>query len=223
METKAVSCKWVANLSILLIIIFFCFLSVDLVNAGIGDPSLRVSTFVTPSEIERGGSGKLKVTVSEVGGVDWAMDVTVTPSISPLDGCTISPSLEHTSRIGASSYTTFYFTIYASKDATLGSRSVTTRVKYYDTGWLDEGRYGPYHSHSNTEILVKKGHGSIRISSIPSGAKVYIDGEYNGKTPVSLLNRVIEGSHTIKLEKTGYNDITKTISVSVERTSSVSE
>ena len=55
------------NLFILLVIFSFCFLSVGLANAGLGHPSLRVSAYVTPSEIERGSSGELIVTVSEVG------------------------------------------------------------------------------------------------------------------------------------------------------------
>ena len=82
MKTKGLAHKWIANLFVLLVIFSFCFLSVSLANAGLGDPSLQVSAYVTPSEIERGSSGELKVTVSEVGGVDWAKDVTVTPSNS---------------------------------------------------------------------------------------------------------------------------------------------
>jgi len=73
------------NLFILLVIFSFCFLSVGLANAGLGHPSLHVSAYVTPSEIERGSSGELIVTVSEVGSEDWAKDVTVksTSKIGP--------------------------------------------------------------------------------------------------------------------------------------------
>ena len=210
------------NLFILLVIFSFCFLSVGLANAGLGHPSLRVSAYVTPSEIERGSSGELIVTVSEVGGEDWAKDVTVTPSISPLDGCTISPSFKSTSGIGESSSTTFHFTIYASKDATLGRRSVHISVKYYETGWLDIGTFGPDYSTGSTKFSVKKGHGFISISSIPSGAKVYLDGVYKGETPL-FLSKVAEGTHTIKLTKQYYNDVTRTVFVSIGKTTHVYE
>ena len=210
--------KWAASLSIIIALLYF---SVDLANAGLGCPSLHASAYVTPSEIERGSSGELIVTVSEVGGEDWAKDVTVTPSISPLDGCTISPSFKSTSGIGESSSTTFHFTIYASKDATLGRRCVHISVKYYETGWLDIGTFGPYYSSSSTKFSVKKGHGFISISSVPSGAKVYIDGVYKGTTPLFLS--VEEGRHTIKLVKFGYAELTKTIYVYPGETTYVSE
>ncbi len=209
------------NLFILLVIFSFCFLSVGLANAGLGHPSLRVSAYVTPSEIERGSSGELIVTVSEVGGVDWAKDVTVTPSISPLDGCTISPSSKSTSGIGESSSTTFHFTIYVSKDATLGRRSVHISVKYYETGWLDIGTFGPDYSTGSTKFSVKKGHGFISISSIPSGAKVYIDGVYKGTTPLFLS--VEEGKHTIKLTKEYYYDVEESVFVKIGETTYVSK
>jgi len=221
MKTKELAHKWIANLFVLLVIVSFSFLSVGLANAGLGDPSLRVSAYVTPSEIERGSSGDLKVTVSEVRGEDWAKDVTVTSSISPLDGCTISPSSKSTSRIGESSYTTFHFTIYASKDASLGKRSVSVSVKYYDTGWLDIETYGPYYSSGSTKIFVKKGHGSISMSSSPSRAKVYIDGSYKGTTP--LLRDIEEGQHTIKLTKEYYYDAEEKVSVKIGETTYVSK
>jgi len=153
--------------------------------------------------------------------VDWAKDVTVTPSISPLDGCTISPSSKSTSGIGESSSTTFHFTIYVSKDATLGRRSVHISVKYYETGWLDIGTFGPDYSTGSTKFSVKKGHGFISISSIPSGAKVYLDGVYKGTTPLFLS--VEEGKHTIKLTKEYYYDVEESVFVKIGETTYVYE
>ena len=210
--------KWAASLSIIIALLYF---NADVANAGLGHPSLHVSAYVTPSEIERGSSGELIVTVSEVGGEDWAKDVTVTPSISPLDGCTISPSFKSTSGISESSSTTFHFTIYASKDATLGRRSVRISVKYYETGWLNIGTFGPYYSSGRTEFLVKKGHGFISVSSIPSGARVYIDGVYKGTTP--LFISVEEGRHTIKLTKEYYYDVEESVFVKIGEITYVSK
>lgn len=222
MKTKELAHKWIANLSILLVIFSFCFLSVGLANAGLGDPSLRVSAYVTPSEIERGSSGDLKVTVSEVRGEDWAKDVSVTPSIASSDGCTFSPSSKSTSRIGESSSTTFYFTIHVSKDASLGKRTGDISVRYYDTGWMDVGTFGPHYTSESFSFTVKKGYGSIRVSSNPSGADVYVDGIHRGKTPLST-SKIIEGAHSVKLTKLGYEDVSETIYVSVGETTYVSE
>lgn len=45
------------------------------------------------------------------------------------------------------------------------------------------------------------------INSIPSGAKVYIDGEPAGTTPLAYSDQKIVGSSTeVKLKKEGYED-----------------
>ena len=66
------------------------------------------------------------------------------------------------------------------------------------------------------------GYGSLSISSNPPGASVYLDGSYKGETPLSISN-IVEGVHSIKLTKSGYGDVTKTISVSAGKTTYVSE
>jgi hypothetical protein len=50
---------------------------------------------------------------------------------------------------------------------------------------------------------------SIYVLSTPSGANVYLDGEYRGTTPTGLS--VSPGSHEIKLTKPGYKDYNTTI------------
>jgi hypothetical protein len=64
--------------------------------------------------------------------------------------------------------------------------------------------------------------GSISISSNPSSANVYRDGTFKGITPITLKNIPV-GSHTIKLTKSGYNDISKTVTVSSIKTTYISE
>jgi len=54
--------------------------------------------------------------------------------------------------------------------------------------------------------------GSISIMSEPSGASVYLDGTYMGKTPISL-DDVVSEPHTIKLTKSGYNSKTLPLSL----------
>jgi hypothetical protein len=46
--------------------------------------------------------------------------------------------------------------------------------------------------------------GYIKVESEPSGADVYLDGDYEGRTPIALP--VSPGEHEIKCAKSGYND-----------------
>jgi hypothetical protein len=54
--------------------------------------------------------------------------------------------------------------------------------------------------------------GSIDISSSPTGASIYVDGSYIGTTPGSADN-LVEGSHRVLLQKTGYSDWAKMVKV----------
>lgn len=54
--------------------------------------------------------------------------------------------------------------------------------------------------------------GSISISSSPSGASIYLDGSYQGITPMTIKSIEV-GSYTITLEYTGCQDWSQTIHV----------
>ena len=64
--------------------------------------------------------------------------------------------------------------------------------------------------------------GTISVSSNPSGVNVYLDGAYKGTTPTTLYD-VLTGSHTVKLTKSGYNDVSSTVTVSSDQTTSISK
>ncbi len=55
--------------------------------------------------------------------------------------------------------------------------------------------------------------GFVSITSSPEGASIYLDGEYKSQTPGTLIG-ISPGSHTIRLEKSGYDDYTETAHVS---------
>ncbi len=63
--------------------------------------------------------------------------------------------------------------------------------------------------------------GSIDVETSPSGAKVYLDSSYVGTTPITL-DDISPGSHKILLQKTGYVDYTKWVTVKADSTESVS-
>ena len=71
-------------------------------------------------------------------------------------------------------------------------------------------------------IPLRRYAGSISVSSSPSGASVYLNGIYKGMTPITLTD-VPVGDYSIKLTKSGYDNITKTVSVSTGETTDVSE
>lgn len=55
-------------------------------------------------------------------------------------------------------------------------------------------------------------YGSINVVSSPVGATVYLDGKVVGITPL-VLNNILADSHTVELEKKGYNKYSSTVSV----------
>lgn len=62
------------------------------------------------------------------------------------------------------------------------------------------------------------GAGSLYINSIPVGADVTIDGQLQTvKTPATITN-LTAGSHEVKLTKTGYEDLTKTVTITAGTT-----
>ena len=64
--------------------------------------------------------------------------------------------------------------------------------------------------------------GSLDISSDPLGASVFVDGNYTGETPKNI-SKVAVGNHSIKLTRSGYEDVTTRIRVSAGITTPVSE
>lgn len=52
---------------------------------------------------------------------------------------------------------------------------------------------------------------SVYISSIPSGADIYINREYKGRTPITI--NLPEGSYSIKMNLTGYKSVVSDFSI----------
>jgi hypothetical protein len=54
--------------------------------------------------------------------------------------------------------------------------------------------------------------GSLNVYSNPTGAGIYLDGNYLGLSPLTISDIPL-GSHTLKATKSGYQDLTQTITV----------
>ena len=63
-----------------------------------------------------------------------------------------------------------------------------------------------------TVVGIMPRYGKIRVTSDPSHAKVYLDGEYRGRTPMTISN-VRVGEHQIKVTKEDYYDWSETVRV----------
>jgi len=61
--------------------------------------------------------------------------------------------------------------------------------------------------------------GSLSITSTPTGALLYVDGVYQGTTPITV-NRILIGRHVIKLVKSGYDDWAESLTIVSGQTTS---
>ena len=61
-------------------------------------------------------------------------------------------------------------------------------------------------------IYSAQSRGSISVNSVPSGASIYLDGNYMGTTPM-IIESVIADSHNIILKLTGYQDLSQIVRV----------
>lgn len=52
---------------------------------------------------------------------------------------------------------------------------------------------------------------SLALSTVPAGARVYLDGDYVGDSPITLS--VSKGTHSLKIEKEGYRTYNETIQI----------
>jgi hypothetical protein len=64
--------------------------------------------------------------------------------------------------------------------------------------------------------------GSLSVNSSPSGATIYLDDSYKGKTPLAIIE-ASSGYHTIKLSLDGYNDWSTSVEVTEGKTSNVNK
>lgn len=64
--------------------------------------------------------------------------------------------------------------------------------------------------------------GRLVVSSTPSLAKIFIDGNEVGETPKSI-NQILIGQHTLRIEKTGCAPVSKTITIEEGKTLTLEE
>ena len=99
----------------------------------------------------------------------------------------------------------------------------THTVKVTKTGYDTEEQTVTVTANKTANVtFTLEGYGSIKVSSTPGAAKVYLDGADSGKKTTCTLTHVVKGSHTIKVDKTGYTAQEKTVTVTAGHTTNVS-
>lgn len=66
--------------------------------------------------------------------------------------------------------------------------------------------------HKEINIEPEMIYGSVKVTSNPSGAEVYVDGKRKGVTPTTIDN-LVPGSHKLELRKNSYVNINQTVQV----------
>ena len=208
------------NTCLLILFIFILLISIS-IPANAGTPKVGVTTSF-PQDLSPGENSQLDVKVSEISGGDWMKDVTVMITVSPSDGIYLKRNIESVARIDKLSDAYFSFPINILETAPSGDKVIQITVQYYEMDLFNIDTYGPYYVTEIASFYVKDQYGLISISSSPNSASVYLDGVYKGVAPITL-KKIPIGSHTIKLTKSGYNDVSKTVTVSSGKNSLISE
>ncbi|RLF79384.1 hypothetical protein DRN44_08975, partial [Thermococci archaeon] len=86
--------------------------------------------------------------------------------------------------------------------------------EYYTTVFITSGET----SIINANLALETG--ALSVTSTPTGALVYVNGEYKGKTPLNL--ELLPGTYTIKVTKQNYMDYTTTVTLEEGKTKKVS-
>jgi hypothetical protein len=85
---------------------------------------------------------------------------------------------------------------------------ITTRLDGYVT---DARPFTPSEENTALDVNLKAARIKFRINSKPDGARIIIDGKWNGNTPYTFLRRKYKPEYQFKLEKRGFESIEKTL------------
>jgi hypothetical protein len=98
---------------------------------------------------------------------------------------------------------------YSMKATLSGYTPDTTLIQVYS------GQTASYYPTLQRSPNPNRDTGTVYITSSPNSASVYVDGNYYGKTPLTVT--LYPGSHTIMLRMSGYSDYTTTVWVNANQ------
>jgi hypothetical protein len=112
-------------------------------------------------------------------------------------------------------------TTWASKSFSMPVGDHTIKLTKYGYNDWETTKYVYADEYVEVSATLTPEPGSISISSVPAGAKIYLDGEYKGTTPRTLSD-VSVGYHTIELNKEDYQSWSTSVYVTSGDTETVS-
>lgn len=65
-------------------------------------------------------------------------------------------------------------------------------------------------------------HGTLKVQTNPEGAKVIIDGKYEGNTPLTFVSKETNKKYLVEIQNEGYNPIYKTVIIKPSITETIS-
>ncbi len=89
--------------------------------------------------------------------------------------------------------------------------SASNYQPYSTSVWVESGKSATVNAQL-VPVNPPASTGSISISSYPSGADIYVDGYYMADSPV-IIPGLSPGSHTVRLQKAGYDEYITTVQV----------
>jgi hypothetical protein len=121
-----------------------------------------------------------------------------------------------------SGYHILHITLPGYEDYTSGvtvepSKTVLVQANLQKSGNDNATTTGP--AITATPALPRQ-NGSIAVTSVPNGASVTLDGQYEGTTPV-IIPDVLPGNHAISLMYPGYTSLNQSISIGSSQTTAV--
>jgi hypothetical protein len=189
----------------------------------------RSTGFVTPYTLTNVAAGSHQVTVTKTGYTNpTAQTLTVTA------GQTVSASFTLQSATNTGSITvtsspagaeifldgadTGYTTPYTLTNVATGTHKVQVQKSGYATT-VTKSVTVVAGSTASVSFTLTSSSGSIRVTSTPSGATIYLDDVNTGLTTTSTLTNLAPGTHRVRVMMAGYNTpATKTVTVTIGRT-----
>ena len=190
--------------------------------------------YITPRTLAGVPAGSHTVSCSMTGYTDTSQTVTVIAGRTSTVRLTLTRQAPVTGSVSVSSTPTGATVSLDGKSTgsktpvtltgiSAGSHTVSCRM----TGYTDASQTVTVSAGQTTGVVLNlpalgTTTGSIYVTSTPTRALVYLDGKYLGVYTPTTISKVSAGTHTIRLTKSGYKDITQVVAVTAGTTSPVS-
>jgi PEGA domain len=189
----------------------------------------------TPGTFNAVSTGWHNVEVSKSGYQIYSTSIEVKPGATSNVYATLVPNAQYGSisatsvPIGASLYVDTIYQGYTNQivgNLAVGTHTVTMKK----SGYKDFSQTATVYNAQTTSVSVTLSPvsspttGDLDVSSTPSGASVYLNGDYQGETRSSgplYITSLVPGTYTVILKKSGYQDYTTTAKIVAGTTAQV--